>query len=141
MESSERRLLAVVRSLFPGVRHTTLTTHPGTASLRRYAAGSFPSPGEILALPFDWEAVSPFDRSVLEAAASVPAGKTSSYGAVAAASGHPGAARAAGGALGRNPWPVLIPCHRVIGADGRLTGYGKGVAAKKRLLDFESNRS
>jgi methylated-DNA-[protein]-cysteine S-methyltransferase len=141
LEPSERRLLDVIRSLFPGVRLAPRNALPGVASLLRYAAGRFPSPAEIKALPFDWDAVSAFDREVLEVAAAIPAGKTLSYGEVAAASGHPGAARAAGGALGRNPWPVLIPCHRVIGADGKLTGFGKGLGAKKSLLDFESNRS
>jgi methylated-DNA-[protein]-cysteine S-methyltransferase len=106
--------------------------------LVRYAEGIFPAPAEILSLPFEWGRVSPFDRKILESAAGIPAGTTATYGEVAARAGIPGAARAAGGALGRNPWPVLLPCHRVVGADGSLTGFGKGIPAKRSLLAFES---
>jgi methylated-DNA-[protein]-cysteine S-methyltransferase len=67
----------------------------------------------------------------------IPYGRTTSYGELAAELGNPGASRAVGLANGRNPIAVVVPCHRVIGADGRLTGYGGGLDRKRRLLDLE----
>ena len=138
-EKDARRLLATVRREHPDARPDD-GAHSGSRDLLvRYAAGRFPTAGEVLALPFAWERVSPFDRKILESAARVPAGSTATYGEVAARAGMAGAARATGGALGRNPWPVLLPCHRVVGSDGSLTGFGKGIAAKHSLLAFESS--
>lgn len=87
----------------------------------------------------DWSAVGDFDRKVLAVTAGIQWGQTRTYGQLAAAIGKPGAARAVGAALGRNPWPVLIPCHRVVGAKGKLTGFSGfgGVLAKKRMLTIE----
>mgnify|MGYP003332971562 FL=1 len=68
-------------------------------------------------------------------------GQTRSYGDLAVALGRPGAARAVGAAVGRNPVSVLVPCHRVVGAGGQLTGYAGGLARKVRLLQGESARS
>lgn len=81
----------------------------------------------------------PFDRAVWKACAEIPRGETRTYGWVARRIGRPGAARAVGGALGRNPFAPAVPCHRVVGSDGRLTGYSGrgGVAAKRRLLRKE----
>jgi methylated-DNA-[protein]-cysteine S-methyltransferase len=79
----------------------------------------------------------PFQRRVWDAVAAIPYGETRSYGAVAAQIGAHGAARAVGLANGQNPWPIIVPCHRVIGADGSLTGYGGGLPLKRALLDFE----
>ncbi len=138
-EASERRLFLRIRIAHPGVRPFRGDPARAADLLERYAAADFPSPAEVLSLPFAWERVSPFDRKVLAAAASIPPGLTASYGEIAARSGAPKASRAVGGALGRNPWPVLIPCHRVLGADGRLTGFGKGLAAKRSLLVFEGS--
>lgn len=137
-EEDRRRLLASIREEFPGARPAGEGKRGFRDLLSRYAAGDFPPPEEILSLPFAWERVSSFDRGILEAAARIPAGRTATYGEVAAGAGKPGAARAAGGALGRNRWPVLLPCHRVVGAGGSLTGFGKGLPAKKALLAFES---
>ena len=80
----------------------------------------------------------PFDRAVWEALLSIPHGETRSYGEVARALGRPGAARAVGHACGRNPLPVMVPCHRVVGANGSLTGFGGGIALKSRLLSLET---
>ncbi|MBI1191080.1 MAG: methylated-DNA--[protein]-cysteine S-methyltransferase [Tepidisphaera sp.] len=81
---------------------------------------------------------SPFERSVWRETSGIPRGHTTSYAAIATALGQPrSAARAVGGALGRNPWHVIVPCHRVIGRDGRLTGYAAGVHIKQRLLELE----
>jgi methylated-DNA-[protein]-cysteine S-methyltransferase len=78
-----------------------------------------------------------FQRQVWLALADIPYGATESYGELAARIGNPKACRAVGLANGRNPIPLVLPCHRVIGADGSLTGYGGGLELKKRLLDHE----
>ncbi len=78
-----------------------------------------------------------FQKSVWNALMDIPYGHTVSYGDIAAAIGKPKACRAVGGANGKNPIPIVIPCHRVIGADGRLTGYGSGLKIKAELLSLE----
>lgn len=78
-----------------------------------------------------------FQRAVWSALLQIPFGETSSYGMLARALGRPGAARAVGAANGRNPISIIAPCHRVIGANGALTGFAGGLVAKKRLLEFE----
>ncbi|MFQ6118037.1 MAG: methylated-DNA--[protein]-cysteine S-methyltransferase [Candidatus Bipolaricaulia bacterium] len=78
-----------------------------------------------------------FQRHVLEATAKVPAGTVVSYGEIARAIGRPGATRAVGAALGQNPVPIVVPCHRVIGSDGGLHGYGGGLDIKEQLLRLE----
>ncbi len=94
-------------------------------------------------LAVDLSGLPPFTRTVLETLQKVPSGRTVSYGELAVASGRPGAARAVGRAMAGNPLPIIIPCHRVIGADGALTGYsgGEGLPTKKWLLQFEKNPS
>jgi methylated-DNA-[protein]-cysteine S-methyltransferase len=82
----------------------------------------------------------PFQRAVLEAEARIPRGCTSSYGLIARHIGHPGAARAVGAALARNPFPVIVPCHRAIRADGRLGGFQGGISMKRALLEYEGIR-
>ncbi len=79
-----------------------------------------------------------FERRVWQALCEIPYGETVSYGEVARAIGAPDAPRAVGLANGRNPIAVIVPCHRVIGANGSLTGYGGGLERKRRLLDLES---
>ena len=79
----------------------------------------------------------PFQQRVWRALAAIPYGETVSYGELAATIGAPHAARAVGLANGRNPIPIVVPCHRVIGADGRLTGYGGGLERKWALLELE----
>ncbi|KMS76877.1 cysteine methyltransferase [Streptomyces viridochromogenes] len=80
----------------------------------------------------------PFQRSVWEQLRKIPYGETRSYGELADALGNSGASRAVGLANGRNPIGIIIPCHRVVGANGSLTGYGGGLDRKRRLLDFEN---
>jgi methylated-DNA-[protein]-cysteine S-methyltransferase len=80
----------------------------------------------------------PFQRRVWQALVAIPYGQTASYGAVAKSIGNPKACRAVGMANNRNPIPIFIPCHRVIGANGDLVGYGSGLPLKKRLLDLEA---
>jgi methylated-DNA-[protein]-cysteine S-methyltransferase len=80
----------------------------------------------------------PFQLDVLRALQEVPYGETISYGELAKRIGRPNASRAVGGANARNPLPIVIPCHRVIGSDGNLVGFGGGLDIKKKLLDLES---
>lgn len=81
-----------------------------------------------------------FQRAVLAELEKIPYGETAAYGDIARRLGRPGASRAVGAANGRNPLPIVIPCHRVVGADGRLTGYGGGLWIKERLLALEQDR-
>ena len=78
-----------------------------------------------------------FQVEVLEALRGIPYGETCTYRDIAVAVGRPKAVRAVGNANGRNPLPIVIPCHRVIGSDGSLTGFGGGIEAKRYLLDLE----
>ena len=80
----------------------------------------------------------PFQREVWSALTAIPYGETVSYGELARRLCRPAASRAVGAANGQNPIPIVIPCHRVIGADGSLTGFGGGLAIKRRLLDLEA---
>mgnify|MGYP006291060193 FL=1 len=79
----------------------------------------------------------PFQLTVWKALSQIPYGETLSYGELAKKIEKPGAARAVGGAVGRNPIPIVLPCHRVIGSDGSLTGFGGGLDRKKRMLSLE----
>jgi methylated-DNA-[protein]-cysteine S-methyltransferase len=88
-------------------------------------------------LPVDLGAVPSFQRLVLEELQRVPYGATNTYGGLAARIGKPRAARAVGGALNRNPVPIVVPCHRIVGATGSLVGYAGGLARKERLLALE----
>jgi methylated-DNA-[protein]-cysteine S-methyltransferase len=83
---------------------------------------------------------SPFQQQVWAGLRTIPYGVTWSYGRLAAAVGRPGASRAVGLANGRNPVGVVVPCHRVVGSTGSLTGYGGGLARKQWLLDLEAGR-
>ncbi|MGP4044640.1 methylated-DNA--[protein]-cysteine S-methyltransferase [Streptomyces sp. 2A115] len=78
-----------------------------------------------------------FQRTVWEQLQKIPYGETRSYGELADALGNPKASRAVGLANGKNPLGIIVPCHRVVGSDGSLTGYGGGLERKRRLLDFE----
>jgi len=82
-----------------------------------------------------------FQHAVWQALTEIRYGETTSYGKVAASIGHPDGARAVGTANGQNPIPIIVPCHRVIGADGSLTGYGGGLPAKRWLLDHEAHHA
>jgi methylated-DNA-[protein]-cysteine S-methyltransferase len=105
--------------------------------LRRYGRG------EPVAFPdtLDFDSVSPFQRAVWQATQDIPRGQTCSYGELAARVGRPGGARAVGQAMARNPWPIVVPCHRVVASDGGLGGYGGGLHMKERLLSLERSAS
>ncbi len=83
---------------------------------------------------------SPFETEVWTALQNIPYGSTVTYGELAAGLGRPGAARAVGSANGRNPIPIVVPCHRVIAAGGKLGGYGGGLTLKRQLLDLEAGQ-
>lgn len=85
----------------------------------------------------DRSLITPFQDRVLAATAAIPLGETRTYGQVASLAGNPKAARATGRALGANPIPVVLPCHRVVAADGSLHGYAGGLDRKRLLLDHE----
>jgi methylated-DNA-[protein]-cysteine S-methyltransferase len=88
-------------------------------------------------VPLDWRLAKGFRREVLRATARIPYGRTASYREVAARAGSPAAFRATGSALATNPLPIVVPCHRVLPADGGLGGYRGGAEAKARLLRLE----
>jgi methylated-DNA-[protein]-cysteine S-methyltransferase len=101
--------------------------------LRAYFAGAS---AELDGLPLDMRGAT-FERRVWKALVRIPPGETTSYGAIAKRLGSPGASRAVGLANGSNPVAIIVPCHRVIGSTGALTGYGGGLNRKTWLLDHE----
>lgn len=123
-----------------GDRTPRIATEAGARmreAMLRYEAGETVAFGLP---PLAWEGVSPFARAVLGAlAAEVPHGRTVSYGQLASMAGSPGAARAVGRVMAGNRWPLLVPCHRVIGANGSLTGFSgeSGLPLKEHLLRLE----
>ena len=92
-------------------------------------------------VPLDWSAMQPFQRTALERVCTVAYGQTSTYGTIANELGRPGAMRAVGRANATNPLPIIIPCHRILGADGKLHGYGArgGLETKAWLLRLEGS--
>jgi methylated-DNA-[protein]-cysteine S-methyltransferase len=88
-------------------------------------------------VPLDWSLIGPFARRVLRATARIPYGGVRSYSEIAARAGSPRGSRAAGNALGSNPIPIVIPCHRVLRTGGALGGYGGGLERKRSLLTLE----
>jgi len=121
-----------------GWRHTP--AHPllrlAATQLERYAAGTL----QQFELPFAFAEGTDFQQRVWRAIAAIPYGETITYGELARRVGAPGSARAAGAATGRNPISVIVPCHRVIGSNGSLTGYAGGIERKKALLALEGAR-
>lgn len=102
--------------------------------LEEYFAGS----RHNFELPLDLQGTE-FQVAAWNALAEIPYGRTATYGQQAAMIGRPKAVRAIGGANGRNPVAIVLPCHRIVGADGSLTGFGGGIAVKKWLLDHEQS--
>jgi O-6-methylguanine DNA methyltransferase len=109
----------------------------GVPPPRLAAALRPPTAGEATRLTYDLGALSPFQQAVLRKTAEIPPGEVRPYAWVAREMGQPGAVRAVGSALGRNPVPILIPCHRVVRSDGRIGNYALGTAMKSRLLSEE----
>ncbi len=113
----------------------TLLLKEAARQLKSYFAGEL----KEFSLPLEPSGTD-FMKQVWTALCGIPYGKTATYGEIAGKVGRPKAARAVGLANNRNPIPIFIPCHRVIGADGSLTGYAGGLDMKKKLLDLEKEK-
>ncbi len=129
----ESALAQLAARISPRVLASPRTLDPVRRELDEYFAGT----RRAFDLALDWRLVRGFGRRVLEATAAIPFGAVSSYGQVAAAAGSPRGARAAGNALGANPLPIIVPCHRILHASGELGGYTGGVQRKRTLLAIE----
>jgi methylated-DNA-[protein]-cysteine S-methyltransferase len=112
---------------------------PATDDVRRQLEEYFGGTRHRFELPLDRRLMSPFVKKVLGVTATVPFGEVSTYGAVAGRIARPSAARAVGAALGTNPIPIVVPCHRIVGAGGKLTGYAGGLQRKEFLLHLEGD--
>ena len=129
----DRILEALAGSLSPRILEQPAALDPVARELDEYVAGR--RQGFDLAL--DWSLCTPFARRVLGATRRIPYGQVATYGQVAERAGSPGGSRAAGNALGSNPMPIVVPCHRVVRTGGALGGYTGGVERKELLLGLE----
>lgn len=111
--------------------------HPVLAQAAREFAEYFAGRRRHFTVPLDPQGT-PFQQQVWRALLAIAPGRTTSYGALAAQLGRPAAARAVGAAVGRNPVSIIVPCHRVVGSDGALTGYAGGLPRKQALLSLEA---
>ena len=133
-DEPEDRPLRMLERRFGSTRPVPATDPLGaTSALRAYLAGQLDA---VDGLPVD-AGGTPFQRQCWDALRTIPAGTTWSYRGLAAAIGRPSAVRAVGHANGTIPVSIVVPCHRVIGADGSLTGYGGGIERKRWLLEHE----
>ena len=107
---------------------------------RRELDEYFAAAGARFEIPVDWQLTHGFGRRVLEATARIPFGSVSTYKQVATEAGSPRGSRAAGNALGANPLPIIVPCHRVLHSSGGLGGYTGGLERKRLLLGIESGQ-
>jgi methylated-DNA-[protein]-cysteine S-methyltransferase len=137
-ERSEHSTRARLRTRFPDASEAPVppAIAPAREAIVRHLRGE---PSDLSTIPLDMVGVPSFHRRVYEVTRTIPAGTTRSYGEVAARAGSPGSARAVGQALGRNPFAIVVPCHRVVAAGGRVGGFSAsgGVATKLRLLAIE----
>ena len=124
----------VAERLSPRILEAPRRLDPVRRELDRYFAGTL----RDFEAPIDWSLTGPFARRVLRRTARIPYGSVASYGDVAVDVGTPRGARAVGNALGSNPIPVVVPCHRVVRTGGALGGYGGGVPRKRWLLELEA---
>ena len=125
----------IARDISPRI----LPSPKGTDAWRRELDGYFAAERTGFDLPVDRRLIHGIASDVLRQTSKIPYGEVSTYGAIAKKIGHPTAARAVGRALGANPIPIVIPCHRVIGASGKLTGYAGGLDRKVALLELEGS--
>jgi methylated-DNA-[protein]-cysteine S-methyltransferase len=129
----DQALDELVTSFGPRILRLPKRVDPTRRELDEYFAGT----RRDFDLPTDLSPVPAFQQLVLRELARVPFGELTTYGALAAAIGKPRAARAVGGALNRNPVPIVLPCHRVVGSTGALVGYAGGLDRKEALLRLE----
>jgi methylated-DNA-[protein]-cysteine S-methyltransferase len=113
------------------------TAHPVLQAACSQLAAYFAAQAARFALPLDVSLGTPFQQSVWKRLQAIPYGVTQSYGEIARYLGQPAASRAVGAAVGRNPLSIIVPCHRVVGSDGALTGYAGGLERKIALLQLE----
>jgi methylated-DNA-[protein]-cysteine S-methyltransferase len=132
-ESIESVLEALARGLSPRIVEAPASLEPIKRELDEYFAGR----RRTFEIPLDWSLIGPFGRRVLHATAEIPYGGYLSYAEVASEAGSPRGSRAAGNALGANPIPIVIPCHRVLRTGGAIGGYGGGLDRKRYLLELE----
>jgi methylated-DNA-[protein]-cysteine S-methyltransferase len=132
-ESVDGVLERLARRISPRIVEAAGPLEPVRRELDDYFSGRRRS----FALTLDWSLIGPFGRRVLRATADIPYGGVLSYAEVAADAGSPRGSRAAGNALGSNPIPIVIPCHRVLRSGGSLGGYGGGIERKRWLLELE----
>jgi len=133
-EENEARLTRLLNRYYPG---HTLEEGPAPAAITLALTAYFAGDADALTdVPTAMPGTA-FQQSVWRALRKIPAGTTTTYGELAAALGRTGASRAVGAANGANPIPIVVPCHRVIGADGSLTGFASGLLRKRWLLDHE----
>jgi methylated-DNA-[protein]-cysteine S-methyltransferase len=126
-------LAALARRVSPRVLAAPRRLDTARRELDEYFAGA----RDRFELPIDWRLTQGFGRRVLRSTARIPYGSVSSYGRIASAAGSPRGSRAAGNALGSNPLPIVVPCHRVVHSGGGLGGYTGGVERKLTLLAIE----
>ena len=132
--TSERAFLKELKGSFPGeIVRDDRKNRKVLAQLEKYVRGEL----KHFDCPLDLRGT-PFQTKVWRELGKIPYGKTKSYQEVAKAIGHPKAFRAVGNANGRNPIPIILPCHRVIESNGGLGGFGHGIKVKRQLLDFET---
>jgi methylated-DNA-[protein]-cysteine S-methyltransferase len=117
-----------------GARSGPAAPHPAAEQLTAYFAGTLTD----FTVPVEMRGGSEFERAVWGEIAKIPYGETVTYGAIATALGDPGAARAVGTACNHNPVPVIVPCHRVVGAGNKMVGFGGGIDRKRQLLELEA---
>jgi methylated-DNA-[protein]-cysteine S-methyltransferase len=131
------KMRASLARRFPDAREQT-PPREVQAAIDAIAALLRGEPADLSGIALDWEGVPPFERRVLEIARMIPRGETRRYGDIAARLGEPDA-REVGQAMGHNPFPPIVPCHRVVAADGKLGGFSApgGVKTKLRLLALE----
>jgi methylated-DNA-[protein]-cysteine S-methyltransferase len=135
-EDYRKRMLQLLHARFGEVKLTPRKQTAFRASLKQYFAGDLAA---LDAVKIDGGGTT-FQRSTWAALRTIPAGRTATYGEIAAQIGSPSAARAVGLANSLNPIAIVVPCHRVVGANGNLTGYAGGLDRKRWLLAHESSR-
>ena len=139
---SDRPTRARLRRRFPDAREASPPS-PVQRAIEGIVALLRGEAIDLSAVALDMDGVPPFERRVYEVARTIPAGATLAYGDIAARLGAPGEARAVGEALGQNPFPLVVPCHRVLAAGGKVGGFSAngGIATKLRLLSIEGART
>jgi methylated-DNA-[protein]-cysteine S-methyltransferase len=129
--------LAAWNDLAQAPGHPGPSRHPVLQAAERQLQDYFAGHRQAFDLPLDLSHGTPFQRQVWDALRDIPAGRTAGYAELAQRIDAPQAARAVGAAVGRNPISIIVPCHRVLGAGGSLTGYAGGLDRKRALLDLE----